>query len=693
LWGGDKFKQVNILAKLTKQEAKMKEKIFFIVWTLSFVLVFTGLSLAQDDPGIPDTVRVECVLAVPANSPSSMKFYLFNDEYVAGFSVPLTFYNSSNLDIYVDSIILATRVTSEYPDLKTALWHNGSSGDTAKTLLTGAVWFTDSLPPGQGLLGTVYFHTGPSWNTSLFTKVDSTTYHPPATGTSLELVTPMAVSFKPQFVAGCLGAPPINHKPVLTAPASATVYAGQTVNFMVIATDLDPTDILTIAKYGVGSFTTTPNISPDTGFFTWATIDSDTLNSPYTDTFIVDDGIGLKDTSIVTINVRSHPPTLILPAASFTIFGGDTLSFQVKATDPKPTDILTIIKHGVGNFTHVPSVSPTTGYFSWATAKADTLHSPYTDTFIVDDGAGYADTGMIVFYVVSTPPEPIYGDMNRDGNINMIDVVFLLKYLFSNGPPPVPLAAGDLNADCYINLADVVLLSNYLIKSGPAPKPWCLPGDVKHDGYVNLVDVVYFINYIFLSGPAPVSLNSTDVNGDCTIDIVDLVYLVTYLFRGGPLPVPGCAGDCAGGLMLSAVLATHSADVVVNSSKIGEATDIIEIPISASFNLPLAAIQLEVGFDPATAEALPPLLSSRTKDLTLYHNTKLDYQLIGIVDLNLAHLIEPGEGTILTLRFKVKDSSFDAFQIRIRQTLLIDQSANELPVKIHREGKGEVWVK
>jgi len=668
----------------------MKEKPFVFVLALGFVLVLSSLGLAQDDPGIPDTVRVECVLNVPASAQFTMKIYLYNDEGLQGFSVPLTFYNPSNLDIYVDSIILAARVTSRNPSLTAARWHNESTGDTAKTLLSGAVWFSDSLLVGSGLLATVYFHTGPTWNTTLFTKVDSTAFYPPPTGTRLELVTTQAVSFAPEFVAGCLGPPPTPHKPVLTAPASVTVYAGQTVNFMVIATDVDLTDVLTITKYGVGNFTTTPHVSPDTGFFTWATTDLDTLNSPYVDTFIVDDGTGLKDTSLVTIIVKPfyHNPTLILPAASFTIFAGDTLKFQVKATDPDPTNILTITKYGKGSFTHIPSVSPTTGYFSWATVKADT--GTYTDTFIVDDGTGLVDTGMIVFYVVSVPPPSLFGDLNRDGKIDLVDVVYLVNYLFYTGPPPNPLASGDLNGDCYITLVDAVYLSNYIIRGGPAPKPWCLPGDVKHDGYVNLPDVVYFINYLLLSGPPPISLNSTDVNGDCKIDIVDLVYLTTFLFRGGPLPVPGCAESDP---KLFAALATHSAELVVNSSKIGEEPNIVEIPISTNVNLPLAAIQLEVGFDPATAEVLPPVLSSRTKDLTLYYSTKLDYQLIGIADLNLAHFIEPGSGAILTLRFKAKDSSFDVSQIKIRQTLLIDQSANEIPVKIYREGKGEVLVK
>jgi hypothetical protein len=62
-----------------------------------------------------------------------------------------------------------------------------------------------------------------------------------------------------------------------------------------------------------------------------------------------------------------------------------------------------------------------------------------------------------------------YGDANGDGKINIADVVYLINYLFINGPAPEPLQAGDANCDGVINTADVVYLINYLFIGGPSP--------------------------------------------------------------------------------------------------------------------------------------------------------------------------------------------------------------------------------
>ncbi|KPL03279.1 MAG: hypothetical protein AMJ73_07500 [candidate division Zixibacteria bacterium SM1_73] len=66
--------------------------------------------------------------------------------------------------------------------------------------------------------------------------------------------------------------------------------------------------------------------------------------------------------------------------------------------------------------------------------------------------------------------EFLCGDVNTDGLIDLDDVVYLMNYLFRDGPPPVPiLQAGDVNLDGVINSADVVFLINYLFKGGPPP--------------------------------------------------------------------------------------------------------------------------------------------------------------------------------------------------------------------------------
>jgi hypothetical protein len=61
------------------------------------------------------------------------------------------------------------------------------------------------------------------------------------------------------------------------------------------------------------------------------------------------------------------------------------------------------------------------------------------------------------------------GDANGDGVIDISDVVYLLNYLFVNGPAPVPLAAGDANCDGVVDASDLVYLLNYLFVNGPSP--------------------------------------------------------------------------------------------------------------------------------------------------------------------------------------------------------------------------------
>lgn len=65
------------------------------------------------------------------------------------------------------------------------------------------------------------------------------------------------------------------------------------------------------------------------------------------------------------------------------------------------------------------------------------------------------------------------GDYDRDGSITFLDIVFLVNYIFKNGPSPKPLEAGDVNSDCKVNLGDVIYLVNYIFKDGPQPKPAC----------------------------------------------------------------------------------------------------------------------------------------------------------------------------------------------------------------------------
>nr|MBN2278466.1 thrombospondin type 3 repeat-containing protein [candidate division Zixibacteria bacterium] len=63
----------------------------------------------------------------------------------------------------------------------------------------------------------------------------------------------------------------------------------------------------------------------------------------------------------------------------------------------------------------------------------------------------------------------ICGDVNHSGGVNILDVTYLINYLYKSGPPPDPEISGDANGSGSINILDATYLINYLYKSGPAP--------------------------------------------------------------------------------------------------------------------------------------------------------------------------------------------------------------------------------
>ncbi|UCD17839.1 MAG: hypothetical protein JSV44_02740, partial [Candidatus Zixiibacteriota bacterium] len=74
-------------------------------------------------------------------------------------------------------------------------------------------------------------------------------------------------------------------------------------------------------------------------------------------------------------------------------------------------------------------------------------------------------------YDVDEDGHYINGDANRDDVLNMLDILFLISYLYKGGPTPEPLEAADADCDGVINMLDILYLISYLYKGGPEPCP------------------------------------------------------------------------------------------------------------------------------------------------------------------------------------------------------------------------------
>ncbi len=62
------------------------------------------------------------------------------------------------------------------------------------------------------------------------------------------------------------------------------------------------------------------------------------------------------------------------------------------------------------------------------------------------------------------------GDADDNGDINILDVTYLINHLYKSGPIPDPYPAGDPDANGTLNILDITYLISYLYKNGPEPQ-------------------------------------------------------------------------------------------------------------------------------------------------------------------------------------------------------------------------------
>ena len=108
-----------------------------------------------------------------------------------------------------------------------------------------------------------------------------------------------------------------------------------------------------------------------------------------------------------------------------------------------------------------------------ATWYYDNLLIAYPDSFEWYEGIVYMGDNTVGYHAlklgVLTRSGCMCGDVTFDGIVDIVDIVYLVNYVFYGGPAPEDPLAADVNGDGVIDIVDIVFLINYVFYGGVPP--------------------------------------------------------------------------------------------------------------------------------------------------------------------------------------------------------------------------------
>ncbi len=129
-------------------------------------------------------------------------------------------------------------------------------------------------------------------------------------------------------------------------------------------------------------------------------------------------------------------------------------SYRVEiATDDQFTDI--IYSESLDSISVVPDVKLDNDVYFWRVKAFKQSNSDSTE---------YSNIRMIELI-----NSYLCGDADNNSTVNILDITFLIAYLYKDGPAPESHWAADPNGSDTINILDITYLIAYLYKDGPAP--------------------------------------------------------------------------------------------------------------------------------------------------------------------------------------------------------------------------------
>ena len=104
--------------------------------------------------------------------------------------------------------------------------------------------------------------------------------------------------------------------------------------------------------------------------------------------------------------------------------------------------------------------------------QSDGLEILYDPAYSEHSGSGFCQ--ISISDDISDNCSIICGDADASGGVDIDDVVYLIAYIFSGGPEPLPeYCIGDADGSGGVDIDDVVYLINYIFASGPPPVEEC----------------------------------------------------------------------------------------------------------------------------------------------------------------------------------------------------------------------------